>query len=162
MIRRPPRSTLFPYTTLFRSNLRAHLHDALENGNRACVAILYDKLAGDTNNRIAWIVQSLAHSSLTPCILSSWIKAFQRFKHLHAYKRIKVVVCAQYKVKRGGVIELSNSTDNGRVDNATRDLLIVEGQVIAPLGACHAPFDIYNAISQLEYRLNGAPVIETR
>src|SRR3712207_8140508 len=25
MIRRPPRSTLFPYTTLFRSCLRAHL-----------------------------------------------------------------------------------------------------------------------------------------
>src|SRR3989442_7560045 len=26
MIRRPPRSTLFPYTTLFRSEQRAHLH----------------------------------------------------------------------------------------------------------------------------------------
>src|SRR2546425_2724269 len=25
MIRRPPRSTLFPYTTLFRSQLRAHV-----------------------------------------------------------------------------------------------------------------------------------------
>src|SRR5258708_13759597 len=30
MIRRPPRSTLFPYTTLFRSNLgRLHLSDRL-------------------------------------------------------------------------------------------------------------------------------------
>src|SRR2546430_16442241 len=28
MIRRPPRSTLFPYTTLFRSRLRNHLGDA--------------------------------------------------------------------------------------------------------------------------------------
>src|SRR5256885_14544517 len=27
MIRRPPRSTLFPYTTLFRSIPGAHLHD---------------------------------------------------------------------------------------------------------------------------------------
>src|SRR2546430_7522105 len=26
MIRRPPRSTLFPYTTLFRSRLRAQIH----------------------------------------------------------------------------------------------------------------------------------------
>src|SRR5688572_32074437 len=26
MIRRPPRSTLFPYTTLFRSDLRAGMH----------------------------------------------------------------------------------------------------------------------------------------
>src|SRR5438477_1861608 len=29
MIRRPPRSTLFPYTTLFRSNRRAHRADAM-------------------------------------------------------------------------------------------------------------------------------------
>src|SRR3712207_5081287 len=29
MIRRPPRSTLFPYTTLFRSNLRLYLVDHL-------------------------------------------------------------------------------------------------------------------------------------
>src|SRR3712207_7203067 len=31
MIRRPPRSTLFPYTTLFRSRaeLAAHLHDSV-------------------------------------------------------------------------------------------------------------------------------------
>src|SRR2546422_3613977 len=27
MIRRPPRSTLFPYTTLFRSRLGQHLHE---------------------------------------------------------------------------------------------------------------------------------------
>src|SRR3989449_9454654 len=31
MIRRPPRSTLFPYTTLFRSQLAANLHDAVAN-----------------------------------------------------------------------------------------------------------------------------------
>src|SRR2546427_1591223 len=30
MIRRPPRSTLFPYTTLFRSLLRQRLHFRLE------------------------------------------------------------------------------------------------------------------------------------
>src|SRR2546430_11405073 len=29
MIRRPPRSTLFPYTTLFRSRLRAQLSEVL-------------------------------------------------------------------------------------------------------------------------------------
>src|SRR2546422_3466448 len=28
MIRRPPRSTLFPYTTLFRSDLEGHAHQA--------------------------------------------------------------------------------------------------------------------------------------
>src|ERR1051325_11751233 len=29
MIRRPPRSTLFPYTTLFRSLLKDHLHECV-------------------------------------------------------------------------------------------------------------------------------------
>src|SRR3712207_6915943 len=32
MIRRPPRSTLFPYTTLFRSRLRAHLFAGPRDG----------------------------------------------------------------------------------------------------------------------------------
>src|SRR2546429_6486631 len=32
MIRRPPRSTLFPYTTLFRSLLRSPLQDKLRGG----------------------------------------------------------------------------------------------------------------------------------
>src|SRR5256885_11466523 len=30
MIRRPPRSTLFPYTTLFRSHFVSYLHNASE------------------------------------------------------------------------------------------------------------------------------------
>src|SRR5258708_31059481 len=34
MIRRPPRSTLFPYTTLFRSGIRCALRDHLAQGGR--------------------------------------------------------------------------------------------------------------------------------
>src|SRR5258708_22755109 len=37
MIRRPPRSTLFPYTTLFRSSSRRHRTDP---GSPACHAIV--------------------------------------------------------------------------------------------------------------------------
>src|SRR3712207_9024089 len=33
MIRRPPRSTLFPYTTLFRSAVKAEQRAAAEHGN---------------------------------------------------------------------------------------------------------------------------------
>src|SRR3712207_8765734 len=33
MIRRPPRSTLFPYTTLFRSRRRQHAHTRLAEGS---------------------------------------------------------------------------------------------------------------------------------
>src|SRR3712207_6965574 len=31
MIRRPPRSTLFPYTTLFRSTLFSHIREAIDD-----------------------------------------------------------------------------------------------------------------------------------
>src|SRR5947209_13742493 len=34
MIRRPPRSTLFPYTTLFRSSLSTHAPEVFEQGYR--------------------------------------------------------------------------------------------------------------------------------
>src|SRR3712207_8204177 len=36
MIRRPPRSTLFPYTTLFRSNAMAGAGMAVENSKGEC------------------------------------------------------------------------------------------------------------------------------
>src|SRR3712207_7294278 len=55
MIRRPPRSTLFPYTTLFRSRLRTVMDQILQapgtpvNARRmeARLDALYAQLAGD-------------------------------------------------------------------------------------------------------------------
>src|SRR3712207_7037019 len=41
MIRRPPRSTLFPYTTLFRS-----VHEAIRNGMLGRIAVVYAERAG--------------------------------------------------------------------------------------------------------------------
>src|SRR2546427_6720932 len=47
MIRRPPRSTLFPYTTLFRSNLRPLLHDLVrQHGLDRKAAVQLFALAG--------------------------------------------------------------------------------------------------------------------
>src|SRR3712207_8776363 len=40
MIRRPPRSTLFPYTTLFRSALQIRLKDAPDDAVRRAVDVL--------------------------------------------------------------------------------------------------------------------------
>src|SRR2546430_4295043 len=40
MIRRPPRSTLFPYTTLFRSSLRNCLKHWVRESTRQCGACL--------------------------------------------------------------------------------------------------------------------------
>src|SRR2546426_2148302 len=42
MIRRPPRSTLFPYTTLFRSGLVARIRA----GDRAAFGVLAERYAG--------------------------------------------------------------------------------------------------------------------
>src|SRR5438445_4722784 len=39
MIRRPPRSTLFPYTTLFRSSLALRLEQRVPEGARALQAL---------------------------------------------------------------------------------------------------------------------------
>src|SRR5256885_7195554 len=48
MIRRPPRSTLFPYTTLFRSRQRAAGDEALRHGGPpASQAALLARLAGE-------------------------------------------------------------------------------------------------------------------
>src|SRR5215471_16660459 len=43
MIRRPPRSTLFPYTTLFRSALRAAVHVVDPALLEAAVRVLHDE-----------------------------------------------------------------------------------------------------------------------
>src|SRR2546427_1735139 len=73
MIRRPPRSTLFPYTTLFRSILRAKL----ERGERMfilryeCISYGATIIAGGTivGTVVAWppevwgIVRSEEHTS---------------------------------------------------------------------------------------------------
>src|SRR2546430_15786043 len=46
MIRRPPRSTLFPYTTLFRSGQEPHLGDHEQRGVELGLAIdLHERLA---------------------------------------------------------------------------------------------------------------------
>src|SRR2546428_4410331 len=47
MIRRPPRSTLFPYTTLFRSQAIPRLFPVVSRGDavRVCRAIVYNKTA---------------------------------------------------------------------------------------------------------------------
>src|SRR2546422_7743942 len=39
MIRRPPRSTLFPYTTLFRSELRQSAVDPVDEGNERHIVV---------------------------------------------------------------------------------------------------------------------------
>src|SRR3712207_7858057 len=51
MIRRPPRSTLFPYTTLFRSALQQALN-VLEAGDRGLQLLVEDSAVGDDDDLV--------------------------------------------------------------------------------------------------------------
>src|SRR5258708_21910521 len=53
MIRRPPRSTLFPYTTLFRSAIATGLCDGLQLGLNARAALITRGLAEMTRLGLA-------------------------------------------------------------------------------------------------------------
>src|SRR5437773_5788989 len=58
MIRRPPRSTLFPYTTLFRSNLLANALRHTPRGGKVCVSI-----QNDSDQAVEVRVRSEEHTS---------------------------------------------------------------------------------------------------
>src|SRR2546422_6179202 len=60
MIRRPPRSTLFPYTTLFRSPLAGQaLRQGAEAGGLA-------RLAGSVDDEVQLVVEQMADPGNTP------------------------------------------------------------------------------------------------
>src|SRR3712207_8300216 len=52
MIRRPPRSTLFPYTTLFRSRQREDKLDPQRGLRRAIIAPQYDDHLADHDDKV--------------------------------------------------------------------------------------------------------------
>src|SRR5256885_11273554 len=55
MIRRPPRSTLFPYTTLFRSLQRAAAHAGKVGGETQVDGALRIAVQGRVEERAVWI-----------------------------------------------------------------------------------------------------------
>src|SRR5256885_12747262 len=62
MIRRPPRSTLFPYTTLFRSSACARWESASPSGPTTCSARLWARATASCRAR----AQSLAEQVVGP------------------------------------------------------------------------------------------------
>src|SRR5438270_8488085 len=64
MIRRPPRSTLFPYTTLFRSEILDLLRGLPEPGKRAVVMVTHDRTAAEYGDRKSTRLNS-SHSQIS-------------------------------------------------------------------------------------------------
>src|SRR3712207_8073747 len=66
MIRRPPRSTLFPYTTLFRSRNSQSTHQGIEPA-RLQLPYRRNQTAGQRAARIATARSSVRRTSGCPC-----------------------------------------------------------------------------------------------
>src|SRR2546426_3576686 len=93
MIRRPPRSTLFPYTTLFRSNMKR------TNPNRAHQVSLYFRedefgilkriAARDRRKHTRWCKRSEEHTSelQSPCNLVCRLLLEKKKKQQHTNSR---------------------------------------------------------------------------
>src|SRR2546430_9274907 len=65
MIRRPPRSTLFPYTTLFRSSSRGHFSARATTGFTSAFTIRAGSSSSPkiTTRAVAWTTRSEEHTS---------------------------------------------------------------------------------------------------
>src|SRR3712207_8068857 len=91
MIRRPPRSTLFPYTTLFRSERRAHAGD--------------DLAAPRPNERLRHAGMLPTHTAITPVIGTLQDRKSTRLNSSHA----KYLVCRLLLEKK----QLANRSPQG-------------------------------------------------
>src|SRR2546425_1964588 len=63
MIRRPPRSTLFPYTTLFRSSLDDTIHHGGHGGHGGSNVHVQDAHVFSTVSTVSSVVRSEEHTS---------------------------------------------------------------------------------------------------
>src|SRR3712207_9287232 len=106
MIRRPPRSTLFPYTTLFRSRVAHAVSEELYMHFRAACDIFFDrrkefmrdrnKVINDQANRKREIIEELeqiartgvwpeAHNRIQE-LQTEWRTLIRTNKHQHLYR----------------------------------------------------------------------------
>src|SRR5438874_6349632 len=88
MIRRPPRSTLFPYTTLFRSLMHFRVFEQLKQRNVIRVAVLY--------------------------LVVSWLVLDRKSTRLNS-SHVEIsyaVFCLKKKKRKNNKIDINNSNNN--------------------------------------------------
>src|SRR6266581_81274 len=135
MIRRPPRSTLFPYTTLFRSQQRPGvLHGLLQGDDRVVGRALADDLEG------------LVHRALGQALLAVQQDLVDELRHERVLiDRIRLDLArdrwslsrhlvAPLRVLLGAVVgpRLLAVPDPGGVERAADDLVADAGEVLHP------------------------------
>src|SRR3712207_5206332 len=102
MIRRPPRSTLFPYTTLFRSGVEGVLSRAAEQLGAAGFSSRTAWLTSPTFGGLSWLAHSTLQSGL-------WIDSQRRYDVLMKSDRLTL---SKFFVNAGwrsvGVIPANN------------------------------------------------------
>src|SRR5205807_6328768 len=94
MIRRPPRSTLFPYTTLFRSDLRQARHIQVAQRREAGVRLAQHRYRDRKSTRL----------NSSHLVISYAVFCLKKKKHIDATDLIKYVSAktAQPLVRRAG------------------------------------------------------------
>src|SRR3712207_8773248 len=95
MIRRPPRSTLFPYTTLFRSSVRGGRMAAYLNDRGKRILSALDDVAARTNATpaqiaLAWL---MARPGLTAPIASATSVEQRSEEHTSELQSRQYLVC---------------------------------------------------------------------
>src|SRR2546421_1234338 len=98
MIRRPPRSTLFPYTTLFRSEHTSELQSQAEDGIRDLIVTGVQTCAdrkstrlNSSHDQISYAVFCLKKKVHTYEVQSqAWLEAIHRLEH--CLKRRRAIV----------------------------------------------------------------------
>src|SRR5690242_21611608 len=89
MIRRPPRSTLFPYTTLFRSNAKYRCEDMYRDGVDAeLVNGPYEQISAIKQDRKSTRLNS-SHMSISYAVFC--LKKKKKKKHQKHYKYNKTL-----------------------------------------------------------------------
>src|SRR3712207_7595025 len=94
MIRRPPRSTLFPYTTLFRSE--GDFEGALAEG-RDAIGKLLGPLA-DLAPRLDSI--TAAHMVADPDVIAAWVRSEEHTSELQSRQYLVCRLLLEKKIKK--------------------------------------------------------------
>src|SRR2546422_8576054 len=96
MIRRPPRSTLFPYTTLFRSRLRDLGFDVFQPGG-----VDHHERIGGPDGRV--LREAAAQAAINPLVVINADRKSTRLNSSHGYISY-AVFCFQKKTKPAAVL----------------------------------------------------------